>query len=108
MAPPEAAQEGPQGGWCLDHVAQHTIGAASTQRVGVVNTIITGQRRCHQRQHLICHIGPTRRVSQVNVLVNQLAQTQMMGQSGRQQQSGIGHQAMVVEGGIDAVGLLGW
>ena len=43
--------------------------------------------------------------------VHQLAQSQMAGQSNRQEQPSIGHQAMIVEGDVDAVGVLlvsGW
>ena len=108
VAPPEAAQEGPQGGRRLDHAAQHWFGAASTQRVGIINAISPSQRRRHQRQYLIASVGSPRGLAQVNVAVHQLAQAKMMGQSHRQGQPGIGHQAMIVEGDIDAVGLLGW
>ena len=40
--------------------------------------------------------------------VHQFTQTQAQGQGGRQQQPGIGHQAVVVEGDVDAVGGLRW
>ena len=40
--------------------------------------------------------------------VHQLAQSQMAGQSNRQEQPSIGNQAMIVEGDVDAVGLLKW
>ena len=40
--------------------------------------------------------------------IHQLAQTQVMGQRDRQKQSGVGHQAVIVEGDLDAVGLLRW
>ena len=52
--------------------------------------------------------APTRRFSQVNVVVHQLTQTQVLGQSDRQKQSGVGHQAVIIEGDMDAVGLAGW
>ena len=48
-------------------------------------------------------VGPARRISQVNVAVRQFTQTQVLGQGGWQQQAGIGHQAVVVEGDADAV-----
>ena len=32
----------------------------------------------------------------------------MLGQGGGQQQPGIGHQAVIVEGDVDAVGVLKW
>ena len=47
-------------------------------------------------------------ISQVNVLVHQFSQTQAQGQAGGQQQPGVGHQTVVVEGDVDAVGVLEW
>ena len=41
-------------------------------------------------------------------LVDEFPQTQMLGESGRQKQAGIGHQAVVVEGDLDAVGVVAW
>ena len=49
-------------------------------------------------------MGPTRRISQVNVMVHQLAQTQVVGQGHRQDQPSIGHQAVVIKGNVDAIG----
>ena len=89
MAPPETPQEGAQRGRRLDRAAQHLLGSASAQRVGVVNAVATGQRGCHQRQQLVSRIRPTRRISQVNMMVHQLAQSQVMGQSDRKDQPGI-------------------
>ena len=42
------------------------------------------------------------------MVVHQLAQSQMMGQSDREEQPGIGHQAVVVEGDLNAVGMVKW
>ena len=46
--------------------------------------------------------------AQVKVPVNQLGQSQVQGQGGRQEQPGIGHQAVVVKGDVDAVGVVAW
>ena len=108
VVPPETPQEGPQRGWRLDRAAQHLLGPASAQRVGVVNAVATGQCRRRQGQHLISRIRPTRHISQVNVMVHQLAQTQVVGQGHRQDQPSIGHQAVVIKGDVDAVGALRW
>ena len=78
VAPAETPQEGAQGGWRLDRAAQRLLRPASAQRVGIVNAVSTGQRRRHQGQHLVSRIRPTRRISQVNMVVHQLAQSQMM------------------------------
>ena len=103
MTPPEAAQKGPQGGWRLHRTSQHPCGAAGAQHVGVIDAVAAGQCRRHQRQHLVSRVGSTRRISQVNMAVHQFTQTQMVGQGNRQEQSGIGHQTVVVEGDVDAV-----
>jgi hypothetical protein len=42
------------------------------------------------------------------VLADELTQTQVLGEGDRKDQPGIGHQAVVVEGDSDAVGLAGW
>ena len=55
MAPAEAAQKGPQGGRRFHHTAQHTVGTASGQRVGVVNAVATSQRRRRQSAAYLPH-----------------------------------------------------
>ena len=47
-------------------------------------------------------------IPQVNVMIHQLAQAQMMGQRDWKLQSGIGHQAVVVEGNSDAIRGVAW
>ena len=42
-------------------------------------------------------IGPARRIPEVHVLVEQLQQTQVLGQRGRQHEPGVGHEMVVVE-----------
>ena len=42
------------------------------------------QRGHHQDQQLVSRIGPTWRISQVNVMVQQSARSQMIGQNDRQ------------------------
>ena len=105
-APPEAAQEGPQGEWRLDYAADGASRTPSAQRVGVVNAVAARQRRRHQGQHLVARIRPPRRIAQVQVMVNQFTQTQVLGQRDRKEQPSIGHQAAVVEGDLDAVGVV--
>ena len=102
VAPPEAAQEGPQGGWRLDYAAQGLGGSPGAQHVGVVNAVAARQRRRHQGQHLVARVRPPRRIAQVQVMVNQFTQTQVLGQRDRKEQPSIGHQAAVVEGDLDA------
>ncbi len=108
MAPPETPQEGAQRGWCLDRADQHLLTLASPQRVGVIDAVATGQGRRHQGQQLVAGIGPTRRVSQVTVVVHQFAQSQMMGQRDWQDQSSVGHQAVIVKGDLDTIEVIAW
>ena len=108
MSPPETAQEGPQRGWSLDHTTQYRGGPARTQHVGVVYAVAASQSGCHQGQYLVPGVGPPRGVAQVNVVVDELAQTQTPGQGDRQDQPGIGYQAGIVEGDLDAVRVVTW
>ena len=48
------------------------------------------------------------RAAKVEMVVDQLGQAQAPGQGGRKDQPGIGHQAVVVEGDADAVGVVAW
>ena len=41
-------------------------------------------------------------------MVDEFPQAQVPGEGGRQEQAGIGHQAVVVEGDLDAVGVVTW
>ncbi len=108
MAPAEAAQESAQGGWRFDHAPQHRVGPPRTQRIGVVDAVAARQRRGHQRQHLVSRVRPPRRIPEVEVTVNEFTQAHALGQGGRQEQPGIVDQAVVVEGYLDAVGVLKW
>ena len=108
VAPAETAQEGPQGGWSLDHTSQHPPGPATTQRVSVVYAVAPDQRRGNQSHQLVAGVGSTRGISQVKVTVNEFTQSQSLGQCCRKNQPGIGYQAVVVEGDADAVGVVAW
>ena len=50
-------------------------------------------------------VRPTRCISEVNVVADELTQTQVLGKGDRKEQPGIAHQAVVVEGDSDSVGL---
>ena len=41
-------------------------------------------------------------------MVYEFPQAQAPGEGGRQEQAGIGHQAVIVEGDADAVGVVAW
>lgn len=82
--------------------AQEAARAARSESPGV-DAVTTGEGRHHERQELVTAVRPAGRLPEVKVLVNQLAQAQVLGQSGRQQQPGVAHQAVVVEAGLQAV-----
>ena len=91
MAPAEAAQERPQS---LPSRKRGVEGALTTlkpraqaappdaQRIGVVDAVAASQRGSDQRHYLVAGVGPARRIAQV--------------------------QAVVVEGDLDAVGVVAW
>ena len=89
VALPEAAQEGPQGGSCLDCAADGASCSAGTQHVGVVDAVAASQRRCHERHHLVAGVGSACCMAQVQVPVNQLGQAKVQGQGVRKNQPGI-------------------
>ena len=59
-------------------------------------------------QHLAARVRPPRRISQVNAVVDEFTQTQVLGEGDREEQPYIGHQAVVVEGDLNAVGMVKW
>ena len=62
----------------------------------------------HQRQHLVSSVGPPRRAAEIEVMVNEFTQAQVLGEGGRQEQAGIGHQAVAVKDDADPVGAVAW
>ena len=80
VAPPEAAQERPQGGGRLDHATESASRPAGAQHVGVVNAVAPSQRGCHQGQHFVARVRPPGRISEVNVVVDEFTQSQVLGE----------------------------
>ena len=108
VAPTEAAQEGAQGGGCLDRAAQGAGRPSGAQRIGVVDAVAASQRGSDQGHHLVASVGPARGVTQTQALLHQLGKAEVVGQGGGKEQPGVGHQAVVVEGDTDAVGVVAW
>ena len=81
---------------------------AGAQHVGVVDAVAPSQRRRHQSHHLVAGMGSARRVAQVEMPVNQLWWAQVQGQRGGKDQASIVDQAVVVEGDLDAAGVVIW
>ena len=105
VAPPEAAQEGAQGGWRLDRAAQGAGRPPGAQHIGVVNAsrpqpaqtppASSSCPQCSPAPALRRGQGDGRRVPR---------RPRLPRQGGRKEQPGIGHQAAVVEGDLDPVG----
>ena len=95
-----------QGGWRLDYAADGASCPAPTQHVGVVNEVAPSQRRGHQGQQLVSRVRPPRRVSQVDVAIDDFTQAQVLGEGHREEQPSIGHQAVVVKRDLDAIGMV--
>ena len=62
----------------------------------------------NQGHHLVARVRPARGAAQVEMVVDQFGQAQAPGQGGRKDQPGIGHQAVIVEGDADAIGVVAW
>jgi hypothetical protein len=103
VAPAEGPQERAQRRRCRDPLAQHRAALAGAQRIGVVDRITIDQGGGHQRYRLEPDVGPSWRVAQIDVLVEQLAQAEVLGQHHRQQQSAVGDRPIVVEDHVHTV-----
>ena len=108
VAPPEAAQEGAQGGWRLDRGAQGAGRPPGAQRIGVVDAVAARQRRRNQGHYLVAGVGPPRGIAEIEALPDEFGQAEMLGQGGRKEQPGVGHQTVVVEDDADTVGIVLW
>ena len=81
MPPPEAAQEGAQGGWRLDHAAENTVPvppARSALRDGVVDEVAARQAEVQdQRQQFVPRVRPPRGAAEVEVMADEFPQAQV-------------------------------
>ena len=91
MAPPEAAQEGAQGGVSFSPETENAGGPAGAQRIGVVYAVAARQRGSDQGHHLVAGVGPAGGIDKVEVLLEELGQAQAQGEGGRKDQPGIDH-----------------
>ena len=76
--------------------------------IGVVNAVTAGQGGGHHGHQLVAPVGAPQRFPEVQMPVNQLTQAEIQGEGGRKDQAGIVDQAVVVEGDLDAVGVVAW
>jgi hypothetical protein len=103
VAPAEAAQERAQGGRRLEGEAQDPARAAGPEGGRVVDAVTTRERGHDERQEFVPGVGPAGGRTEVEVLVHELAQTQVLGQGGRQEEARVGDEAVVAEGGFQPV-----
>jgi transposase len=68
----------------------------------VIDVVATRERRHHEPEQLVAGVGTAGLRPRVEVLVDQLPEGQMVGQRGRQDEPGIGHQAVVIERHVEA------
>ena len=87
-------------------VQPSTLAVPPARRSVVVDALAARERRGDQGQQLVAGVRPPRRVTEVEVAVGELLQTEMLGERGREEQPRIGHQAVVVEGDLYPVGSL--
>ena len=66
------------------------------------------QRRRNQGNQLVAGVGPPRRAAEIEVIVYEFPQAQVLGEGGRQEQAGIGHQPVVVKDDANTVGVVAW
>ena len=103
VAPAERTQERAERRGREHPVAQHRHGVTRAQHVGVVDGVAAGQRRVDEGHRLVADIGASGRITEIDVFVEELAQSEVLGQRRRQHQPSVGHQMLVVEGHVETV-----
>ena len=78
-------------------MAEHQLGRPGPKDVRVINAISACEGGVDEGHRLDAGVGPPRRVAQVHVAAVQLLQAEVLGQGGRQDEPGVGHQVRVVE-----------
>ena len=103
VSPAETAQEGAERRRRQHDVAEHRLGGPGPQGIGIVDRVTAGQRRVDQRHRLVADIGASGRIAEVDMLVEELSQSEVLRQCGRQHQASVGHQTLIVEGHVETV-----
>jgi hypothetical protein len=103
VAPAEAAQERAEGGHRLDREVEDPRRPARPECGRVVDAVTARERRHDEREQLVADVRPTDRLPEVQVRLDELAQAEMRGEGGRQEEPRVGHQAIVVEGRVEPV-----
>ena len=76
---------------------EHPIGLARAQGVGVVDALAAGDQRRDDGHGLVADIGPAGGSAEVDMVIEQIAQAEVLGQSGGQQEAGTGNRVVIVE-----------
>jgi len=103
VAPAEAAQERAEGRRGLDDEPDDVLRAARPERGRVVDAVAAGEGGHDEGEELVAAVGLAGPAAKVEVPVHQLTEAQMLGERGRQQEPRVGHQAVVVEAGVQPV-----
>ena len=84
-------------------MAEHALGAPGSEHVSVIDAVPTRQHRAHQGHGLVAYVGVPRGGSQVEVGLHQFPEPQPPGHRGWEDQTGMGHGVVVIEGHPEAV-----
>lgn len=76
---------------------------AGAQCIHVVDAITTGEHGVDHRHRLLARIRAAGNIAEVEVLLDQLAEAQMLRQRSGEQQPGVGHQTPIIEGDVEPV-----
>jgi len=107
VAPAEAAQERPEGRGGLDGEAEDPLGVARPQGVRIVDAVTAGEGREDEGQQLVADVRPAGRSAEVEVGLDELAQAEMLGEGGRQEEARVGHELRPVERRAEPVEAVG-
>jgi hypothetical protein len=78
-------------------MAQQLGGLGGAEHIGVIDAVRPGHHGVQQREHLAAGPVMPGAIGEVDQLIDHLLDPQPVGESGRQQQPGIGHGVAVVE-----------
>jgi hypothetical protein len=83
--------------------AEHASRATGAEGVRVVDSVTARERGGDQGQEFVPRVRPTRCTTEVEVGVDELLQTEMMGERRGQEEPGVSDQAIVIKDRIEAV-----
>ncbi len=84
-------------------MSEHLGCGCHAHPIGIVDAVAASKSRLDKGHRLQPDVGPAPSVSQVYVLVEELTQTQVLGQGGRLDEACVGDHMIIVERHRDAV-----